>query len=218
MIHVPLARFYDFLDRPLFMSSRFVLAALVVPLVLSFTGPLWRISMEAPQYPNGLWMDIYAYKLEAGNDGQHMTEINTLNHYIGMHPIDRTALADLDWIPFALGWLAIYTLRVAVIGNVRGLIDLFVMTSYISLFAFGRFIYKMYTFGHDLNPHAPVHVQPFTPAIFGSKQVANFMTHSFPQAGSYWMAVFATGVVAVTLWHLIAGRLKAEHDIAAAAG
>ena len=32
----------------------------------------WKISMTAPQYPKGLYMDVYAYKLEGGDEGQHI--------------------------------------------------------------------------------------------------------------------------------------------------
>ena len=31
--------------------------------------PLWNMTMFAPQYPDGLRLDIYSYKLEGGNDG-----------------------------------------------------------------------------------------------------------------------------------------------------
>ncbi len=204
-----LARFYDFLDRPLFLGGRLVLAALVIPLVLVFTQPLWRISMKAPQYPKGLSMDIYTHKVEGGHGGKDVKEINTLNHYIGMKTIDRAELKDLDWIPFALGLLVILTLRCAAIGNVRALIDLVIVTGYISTFAFGRFIYKLYVYGHTLDPDAPITLKPFTPAIFGSKKVANFETTSWPQLGSVLMGVFVLGVIAITAWHLIAGRRAA---------
>ncbi|MEZ4400000.1 MAG: hypothetical protein R3B06_08275 [Kofleriaceae bacterium] len=202
-----LDRFYAFLDRPLFLVSRLVLALLVIPLLLGVTRPLWRISMTAPQYPAGLYMDVYAHKVDGGHAGQDIKEINTLNHYIGMHKIDRAELKDLDWIPFAIGLLVVLTLRCAAIGNVRALLDLVVMTGYISLFAFGRFIYKLYVFGHELDPEAPIKIKPFTPAIFGTKHVANFTTSSYPQSGTILIGVFATGVVAIAAWHLIAGRL-----------
>ncbi len=204
-----LNRFYEFLSRPLFGPARIVLTILVVPLVLSFTQPLWRISMTAPQYPKGLYMDIYPYKLVGGNDGNDIHEINTLNHYIGMHKLDKTAAADLDWIPFALGALVLMALRTAVIGTVRDLLDLVVVTSYVSVFAFSRFVYRLWVFGHDLDPHAPVKVAPFLPVIFGHKTVANFETYSYPQAGSYLLGVFATGIAIVVLWHLIVGRRRA---------
>ncbi len=202
-------KFYDFLARPLFKSSRLVLVGLCVPLALCFTQPIWRISMEAPQYRNGLYLDIYTYKIEGGNNGQHLQEINLLNHYIGMRKLDRAAMSDLDWLPFALGALLILALRVAAIGNVRSLIDLLVLSLYVSGFAFARFVFTLYKFGHELDPEAPVKTQPFTPAIFGSKQIANFMTHSFPSIGSAFLCVFVSGVVGVTLWHLIAGRRAA---------
>jgi copper chaperone NosL len=208
----PFTRFYQFLDQPMFPAARILLALLVIPLVLALLSPLWRISMEAPQYPDGLNLDIYAYKLEAGNDGHDLKEINVLNHYIGMRPIDRTALSDLDWIPFALGALVLLGLRVAAIGNVRSLLDLLVLTSYVSLFSFGRFAYRLYVFGHDLDPDAPMNVKPFMPALLGTKQIANFVTHSLPRTGSLWMALFVLGVAGLTLWHLIAGRRRAARE------
>ena len=204
-----MSKFYEFLNRPLFMRARFALALLVLPLALSFTAPLWQISMTAPQYLNGLTMDVYAYKLEGGNHGQHIAEINTLNHYIGMHHLDRTAAADLDWIPFALGALAVMALRVAAVGAVKDLVDLVVMTGYVSAFAFGRFVYRLYVFGHDLAPDAPVKVKPFMPVVLGHKTVANFETYSYPQAGSYYLGAFVTGVVVLLLWHLVVGRRQA---------
>jgi hypothetical protein len=205
----PLRKFYDFLDRPLFGASRVVLALLVVPLLLTFTAPLWKIHLLAPQYPKGLFMDIWSYKLEGGDDGQHIQEINTLNHYIGMAPIDRAALSDLDWLPFAIGALALLALRVAAIGNVRALVDLAVVTTYVSLFGLGRFAYKLYVFGHDLSPTAPVKVPPFMPALLGTKQIANFTTTSLPQLGSLYLGLFVTGVLVLLGWHLVAGRVQA---------
>jgi hypothetical protein len=205
----PLQRFYEFLDRPIDMWARIALAVAIIPLVLSFQFPLWKIRLEAPQYPNGLYMDIYSHKLDGGNKGQHINEINTLNHYIGMHKIDRAELSDLDWIPFALGVLILLTLRTAAIGNVRSLVDLGVLTVYISGFAMARFVYKLYVFGHNLDPTAPFKVKPFTPAILGTKQIANFTTHSMPQTGSYLVGLFVMAVLGILVWHLVMGRVRA---------
>lgn len=213
-MQLALDKFFTFLERPLFMRSRLVLLVLVVPLLLTFTQPLWKISMAAPQYPDGLYMEIYAHKIEGGNNGQHIKEINTLNHYIGMHKIDRAELSDLDWIPFALGLLVVLTLRCAAIGNVRALVDLVVIAGYVGLFAFGKFVYKMYVFGHNLDPDAPFKLEPFTPAIFGTKQIANFTTRSYPQLGSVYIGVFFMGILGVLVWHLIAGRKQATRSIA----
>src|SRR5581483_935601 len=185
------------LDQPIRPSARIAIALLVIPLVLSFWVPLWRISMEAPQYPNGLSLDIFPHTIVGGHDGLDIREINILNHYIGMRPLDRAQFSDLDWLPFAIGGLALFALRVAAIGNVRSLVDLFVLTTYFCAFAFARFVYKLYTYGHELNPDAPVKVKGFTPALFGTKQIANFTTHSWPQAGSIFILAFALGIAII---------------------
>lgn len=198
--------FWEFLDVPLRGGARLLLVALIVPLLLSFLFPLWRISMEAPQYPDGLYMDIYSYKLVGGNDGHDVQEINTLNHYIGMHTITRDELRDLDWMPFGLIAMAMLALRAALLGNVRTMIDLSMIAAYISLVAFGRFLYMLWEFGHDLDPKAPVKVAPFMPVVIGSKKIANFMTHSMPQTGSLLMGAFTVGVWGITLWYLWRGR------------
>jgi hypothetical protein len=205
----PLRRFHEFLDRPLHGRARLVLAALVIPLLLTFTAPLWKIYLVAPQYPQGLYMEIWSYKLEGGDDGQHIQEINTLNHYIGMKPIDRAALSDLDWLPFAIGGLVLLALRVAAIGNVRSLVDLAVITTYVSLFGLGRFAYKLYVYGHDLDPTAPVRMKPFMPVLLGTKQIANFTTSSYPLMGSVYLGLFVTGVFVLLGWHLVADRARA---------
>ena len=212
-----LTKFYEFLSQPMIPWTRIVLVVLVIPLGLAFTAPLWRISMVAPQYPQGLYMDVYAYKLAGGNDGQDIKEINVLNHYIGMHKLDATASADLDWIPFALGGMALLALRVSALGTVRDLIDMVVVTSYVSAFAFGRFVYRLWVFGHDLDPHAPMRVKPFMPVIIGHRTVANFETYSYPQLGSFLLALFAVGVATLTLWHLVVGRKRARASLKATA-
>jgi hypothetical protein len=190
-------RFYRSLDRPLHFRSRFVLGLLVIPLALAFSAPLWIIAMEAPQYPEGLRLEIYAHTV-----GGDVNEVNTLNHYIGMGTIDRASLSDLDWIPFALGALILLGLRVAAIGDIRSLADLLVLFVYFSAFSMARFAYRLYVFGHDLDPKAPFDVEPFTPAILGSKTVANFTITSFPGGATLWVGLFGLGLVAVTLWNM----------------
>jgi copper chaperone NosL len=208
--HEMLDAFYAFLARPLRLEGRILLALSVIPLALAFFFPLWRISMVAPQYPGGLWLEIYSHTVNAGGDGQHLQEINTLNHYIGMKPIDRVALSDLDWLPFALGGLLVFTLRVAAIGNVRSLLDLVVLSGYAMSFGLGRFVYRLWVFGHNLDPKAPVKVAPFMPATLGHKRIANFDVTSWPGLGTFLIGVFLLTLLAVTVWHLASGRREAR--------
>lgn len=206
--------FWEFLDVPLRGGARLLLLALIVPLLLSFLFPLWRISMKAPQYPQGLRMDIYSHQLVGGNDGHDVQEINGLNHYIGMRPITREELRDLDWMPFGIVALAMLALRASLLGKVRTMIDLSMVAAYVSLVAFGRFVWMLWDFGHSLDPKAAVRIEPFMPVVFGSKQIANFHTHSMPQLGSVLMGVFTLGVFGITAWYLWRGRRESAALVA----
>jgi hypothetical protein len=208
-----LSKFYAFLAKPLFFRTRFVLAALVIPLLLAFSQPLWRIQLQTPQYPAGLTLDIYAHTIEGGHGGADIREINILNHYVGMHTLDRQDLTDLDWIPFGLGLLAILALRCAVVGEVRSLIDVVVSTFYVGAFAVVRFLFKLRSYGSDLSPDAPLKVPAFAPPMFGSSKVGDVTTFASPQAGTYLVAAFALGTLAILLYHLVVGR---KRDLVAA--
>lgn len=194
-------RFYAVLGRPLRARSRLFLVLLLLPLAASFFFPLWRIRMVAPQYPKGLRMDIYAHRLVGGNDGRDIVEINNLNHYIGMAKIEQSSIPDLGWIPFAFGILGLLLLRAAVVGAIRDLVDLGVLLVYVTAFFFARFILMLYNYGHHLDPHAAFQVKPFMPVVIGTKQVANFTTHSLPHWGTLLVGIFAAGVVLVAAWH-----------------
>lgn len=210
--------FYRFLDEPIFPWARLTLALLTIFVGLSFTAPMWHIRMTAPQYPEGLDLYIYSYKIDGGNDGNDVQEINVLNHYIGMAPLDRASLTDLDWMPFLFAGMIILALRTAVIGKVGSMVDLLVLTTYAGIFGFGRLYFKLYTFGHNLDPRAPVTVDPFMPVMWGQKQIANFLTEAGPGLGTLYVAIFATGLTLLLLAHLAIGRRNHVRQTAASTG
>jgi len=210
-----ITRFYELLGRPILFWSRWVLGLAVVPLLLSLLYPLWNLHFGAPQYPDGLDLYVYAYNIEGGNDGNDLPEINVLNHYVGMRPLDPAEFADLDFIPFAIGALALLALRVAAIGDVRSLIDLAVLTGYFGLFSLGRFVYMLYTYGHHLDPKAPIHMDGFMPPVLGSAEVGNFTVSSFPGAGTALVGAFAAAVMLLAAWHVLRAMRRAGGAAAA---
>lgn len=198
-------RFERFLDGTISVRARGLLVLFSLPMLLAFWFPLWNISMVAPQYPEGLELDIYSWKVEGGDGGRHIQEINTLNHYIGMAPIDEVVLNDLDWMPFLFGLLVILVLRVAAIGNLRMLVDLAVLSTYLGGFLMFRFWFHLWTLGHNLDPKAPMNVDPFMPAFFGTKQIANFTVTSMPRLGTVATGLSVGGVMIVTFFLLFRG-------------
>lgn len=188
-----------FLDRPLSAASRIVLLVGITVLVIGAILPLWRIRLVAPQYSEGLTLDMYAYKIAAGNGGQDLQEINTLNHYIGMKAIHEADFVEMQWIPFAIGVFALLGLRGVAIGRIANVVDLTVLFVYFTLFSLGSFAYRLYTYGHHLDPKAPMTIEPFMPVLIGSQQIANFVQTSLPLQGSFLMALFLPALVAA-IW------------------
>jgi hypothetical protein len=182
-----------FLDEPLDLRPRLLLAAAAAVLALTLFQPLWNLTMFAPQYGDGLRLDIYAQHLQGGRAGQDLKEINLLNHYIGMRDLSNENFTEFKWMPFAIGILALLFLRAAVHGRVAPLIDSVVMFTYFGLFSLWSFASKLYAYGHELAPTAPVKVPPFSPPMYGYEKIANFEVYSYPSAGSYLM--FATALL-----------------------
>ena len=181
---------HGILDRPVNRTGRILLLAATLLLLLGGTLPLWRISLVAPQYAEGLTLDMYAYQIVAGNKGQDLAEINTLNHYIGMKPIAQADFAEMTWMPFAIGVFALLALRAVVMGRIGHLVDLGVLFVYFGAFSLGTFAYRLWSYGHHLDAHAPMRVAPFTPVVIGSQQIANFVQTSLPMAGTVCMGLF----------------------------
>ena len=182
------------LDSRLGLTPRVLLVVAAGLLAVTLTLPLWNLTMFAPQYPEGLRMDIYTHQLQGGNKGQDIKEINVLNHYIGMRDLSNEDFTEFKWMPFALGILALLMLRSAVHGSMASLVDAVVLFVYFGVFSLWSFAYKMYMYGHELAPGAPVKVPPFTPPIFGYQQIANFEVYSYPRAGTYVMLAAAVAL------------------------
>ncbi len=96
--------------------SRVVVALASLALLTLFFLPLWRIALEAPQYPEGLGMYIRVNTVGSmhGNDLQ---SINELNHYVGMKPITAAAIPELHWMPWIVVGLTVLGLLAAAIGR-----------------------------------------------------------------------------------------------------
>ena len=95
-----------------------------------------------------------------------------------------------------IGVFGLLFLRAAVLGKVAHLVDVTVLYIYFGLFALWSFGFKMYQYGHSLDPKAAVRVDPFMPPMFGYKKLANFEVYSYPQLGSYALALSALILVA----------------------
>ncbi|MFN8007784.1 MAG: hypothetical protein U0V70_12305 [Terriglobia bacterium] len=182
-----------FFDLPLNLKSRLAILIAVLLLIANFQFPLWTMTFTSNQYLDGLVLQIYPHQLEGGKtpNRDDLREINSLNHYIGMRPLLESDFSEFTWLPFVIGFLAILSLRALVIGKMANLVDVFVLFSYFGLFSFWSFYHRLYSYGHNLDPAAAIKVQPFTPPLFGVKQIANFTIYSLPGTGSFLLVGFS---------------------------
>ncbi len=186
-----------FFERPLRLSSRIAILIAAVLLLPTFFFPLYTMTLYSNQFPDGLNLYIYAGTLRGGQSSlrDDIREINSLNHYIGMHPLQETDFTEFQWIPLMLGFFIILSLRSVVIGRMASLVDVLVLFGWFGLFSLWHFYNRLYTYGHNLDPTAAVKVKPFTPPLFGSHQIANFTVFNYPSTGTYLMLGFTVLLV-----------------------
>jgi len=171
----------------------FIFGALTI--LVSIIFPYWSLVLEAPQYPEGLHVEIYVNKV-AGDIG----EIDGLNHYIGMRPLEHAAQLERTLSISALTAMSFMVLG-AIFARTKRVV---LLTVPLLLFPF-VFIADIYfwlrTFGQNLDPTAALSssIQPFTQPIVGSKEVANFVTTGALDIGFY-MACLATVFVLIGLF------------------
>lgn len=182
--------------------SRILLALASVSLIVALPLPLWRVRLIAPQYPEGLGMDIHARTVE-GMKEHDLDNINELNHYIGMKTIRPDAIPELHVIPWIIVGLAVAGLAVAALGK-RALaiawVAVFAILGAVGMWDFWRWEYD---YGHNLDlVHAIIKVPGMTyqPPLIGSKQLLNFTAVSVPDIGTVFIGVaFVLGVAAALI-------------------
>jgi len=191
----------SFFETPIDLKSRIVIVVAALMLVPTYFFPLWDLELYSNQFPDGLVLNIYSHKLEGGKSANRddLKEINSLNHYIGMRPLVEDDFTEFKWIPFVIGGVVLLSFRVVVLGKMSKLVDLFVLFTYFGIFSLWSFYHKLYLYGHDLDQTAAVKVPPFTPPMFGHVTMANFEVYSFPQLGSYFMAVVPV-LLLLSMW------------------
>jgi copper chaperone NosL len=183
------------MNNKLTVTSRILVAFASGALIAVFFLPAWRIDLFAPQYPEGLTMNIWINGLSGEVD-----VINGLNHYIGMKHITVDMFPEFKFLPYVVGFFMLLGMLVAITGNRKFLFIYLVLTAIGGAAAMYDFYKWGYNYGHNLDPTAPIQVPglSYQPPLIGHKRILNFDAYSFPDVGG-WI-VIAAGALAFTIW------------------
>ncbi len=177
-------------------SSALVLIASLAMIPALFM-PLWQIHLDAPQYPEGLQMQIWL-----DHFGGEVRTISNLNHYIGMKPIEDSMFPELQYMKSIIVFFIATGAAVALLRKraVFGIwFVLFFVTAAYGIYDFWQWEYD---YGHNLDPHAAIIVpgMAYQPPLLGCKQLLNFNACSFPGSGG--LLIMSAGTIGFVVFLL----------------
>ncbi len=167
---------------PLKPISRVLVALAALLMISAYFVPLWQILMWAPQYPEGLEMDIWINNITGD-----VKIISALNHYIGMKHIEVEMFPEFTYMIYIVGFLIVFGLLAAIINRrimVWSFMGLLILTGIAALVDFWLWGYD---YGHNLDPTAAIVVpgMSYQPPLIGTKQLLNFTAFSGPDIGGW---------------------------------
>jgi len=170
-------------------SGLFMLLASIMLLGL-FLFPLWKIRLEAPQYPDGVNMYIWINQI-TGDSPSTLQNINILNHYIGMQYIKPDSIPELKYFPFVVILMTLLGIGVAFSKKRKLFISWGILLVILGILGIYDFYLWEYDYGHNLSPNAPIKIPDmvYQPPLLGSKMLLNFNAISFPHTGSIFLGL-----------------------------
>ena len=164
-----------------------------IGLAIIIYTPIWRIELNAPQYPEGLSLTIHANGLKGNVD-----IINGLNHYIGMKTLHNEDFFEFTIMPYCILFFAIASIGVAFVNRRAWLNILFVLFVSFGVIAMIDFWKWEYNYGHHLNPNAAIIVpgMAYQPPLIGFKQLLNFGAYSIPDIGG-WLFIVVGAILLI---------------------
>ena len=183
------------MKKDLSIPSRILVAFASGALIMVFFLPVWRIDLFAPQYPEGLTMNIWINGLSGDVD-----IINGLNHYIGMRHITVAMFPEFKYLSYVVLFFIVLGMLVALSGKSKFLLAYLGLTAIGGILAMYDFYTWGYNYGHNLDPTAPIQVPGlfYQPPLIGHKRLLNFDAYSFPHIGGW--VVIGAAALAFTVW------------------
>ncbi|HEX9046553.1 MAG TPA: cytochrome C [Verrucomicrobiae bacterium] len=183
------------LDPLRYRLPAWLLSAAAALLLVSLFLPYWQITMFAPQYPGGLTVTTYVNHV-----GGRLQEVDILNQYIGMKPLESAAVLEKRFGVFLIVAMALLVLAAVKIHSPFAAF-LSVPALLYPIIFLADLQFWLADFGLHLDPHAPLNmaVKPFVPHVLGVGYIGQFKSVATPCSGLI-LAFLATALVLAGLW------------------
>lgn len=159
-------------EKKRFLLPTIILFFAALILLVSIFLPYWNLTLNAPQYPGGLNVELYVNKVLGD-----VREVDGLNHYIGMKPLGEAAPLERSLSIFII--LGIALLCIAAI-FIHSPVSLFLSLPAMlyPFFFLGDLYFWMRNFGMNLDQKAPLSgaIKPFVPPLLGEGKIGQFST------------------------------------------
>lgn len=191
--------------KPLQPISRALVAVAALLMVSAYFVPLWQILMWAPQYPEGLEMDIWINTITGD-----VKVISALNHYIGMKHIEVEMFPEFEYMIYIVGFLIGFGLIAAMVNRRAMLWAFCLLLVGTGIAALVDFWLWGYDYGHNLDPTAAINIPGMTyqPPLIGTKQLLNFTAFSGPDIGGWIFMVAAAMVIGSLVFEIVVSRKR----------
>lgn len=158
-----------------------------VALVAAGMLPVWGTRLVAPQYPRGLDLWFFGGRAEGP-----IGEVNALNHYIGMRPIDLSIVPELALWPLAVVVSAVLFVIAVFVPGWPGRVSP-ILLALVPVAILADIQRWLIMFGTELDRTSALRLDPFTPLVVGPSTVWNFTiwTYPGPALALIWLTVLA---------------------------
>ena len=189
------------------LATRTRTALLLVAALLTAVAirlPLWGMTLVSTQYPEGLRMVVYPNRIVGD-----IHELNALNHYVGMMPISDAFFTELRYLPVAFAIVALALAGAAFVRRRWAVILPMALMAALGVYGLVSMRHRLWQFGHELDPAAAIDIAPFTPAMVGRHEIAQFAGYSYFTWGTF--LPIAAGMLAMLVLVSDFRRTAADH-------
>ncbi|MDE0290993.1 MAG: cytochrome C [Candidatus Dadabacteria bacterium] len=182
-------------NKKRFLLPSVILSVAAFILLVSIFLPYWNLTLHAPQYPDGLNIQLYVNKVVGD-----VSEVDGLNHYIGMKPLGEAAPLERSLSVYIIAGIVLLCVAAVFVHSPVALF-LNIPAMLYPVFFLGDLYFWLHNFGMNLDQRAPLSgaIKPFVPPLLGEGRIGQFGVTAVWDVG-LWMSIAASVLILIGLY------------------